>query len=102
MSDSIIRMTIDALWLVLLLSAPPIVAASAVGLLVALVQAATQLQEQTLQYTLKFFAIVATIFLTAYTLLTCIPLGAILVLLTGSLYQYGNTIFTQFPAMVRQ
>ena len=65
MSDSIIRMTIDALWLVLLLSAPPIVAASAVGLLVALVQAATQLQEQTLQYTLKFFAIVATIFLTA-------------------------------------
>ena len=69
--------------------APPIVAASAVGLLVALVQAATQLQEQTLQYTLKFFAIVATIFLTAS-------------LLAGSLYQYGNTIFTQFPAMVRQ
>ena len=89
MSDSIIRMTIDALWLVLLLSAPPIVAASAVGLLGALVQAATQLQEQTLQYTLKFFAIVATIFLTAS-------------LLAGSLYQYGNTIFTQFPAMVRQ
>ena len=89
MSAGIIRMPIDALWLVLLLSAPPIVAAAAGGLLVALVQAATQLQEQTLQYTLKFFAIVATIFLTAS-------------LLAGSLYQYGNTIFTQFPAMVRQ
>jgi type III secretion protein S len=53
------------------------------------VQAATQLQEQTLQYTLKFFAIVATIFLTAS-------------LLAGSLYRYADTIFAEFPAMVRQ
>lgn len=88
MTDALVRTTIDALWLVLLLSAPPIIAASAVGLLVALVQAATQLQEQTLQYTLKFFAIVATIFLTAS-------------LLGGSLYRYADTIFAGFPAMVR-
>jgi type III secretion protein S len=65
MSDAIVNSTIEALWLVLLLSAPPIIAASAVGLLVAVVQAATQLQEQTLQYTLKFFAIVLTLFVTA-------------------------------------
>lgn len=89
MSEDIVRLTIEALWLVLLLSAPPIVAASAVGLLVALVQAATQLQEQTLQYTLKFFAIVATLFLTAS-------------LLAGSLYRYSNTIFEEFPAMVHR
>lgn len=88
MGSDMVNITIEALWLVLLLSAPPIVAASAVGLLVAIVQAATQLQEQTLQYTLKFFAIVLTIFLTAS-------------LLAGSLYRFGDTIFSNFPAMVQ-
>ena len=52
------RLTQQALWFVLLLSAPPIVVAAVVGLLIAFVQAATQLQEQTLQYVAKFFAIV--------------------------------------------
>jgi type III secretion protein S len=82
MSEDIVDLTIEALWLVLLLSAPPIIAASIVGLLVAVVQAATQLQEQTLQYTLKFFAIVLTIFLTA-------------TLVAGSLYNYADDIFTR-------
>ena len=84
-----IRLTIDALWLVLLLSAPPIIAASVVGLLVALVQAATQLQEQTFQYTAKFFAIVLTIFVSAS-------------LLGGSLYQFSDQIFSEFVTMVRR
>lgn len=35
--------TLEALWLVLMLSAPPVIAASIVGLLVAVVQAATQI-----------------------------------------------------------
>jgi type III secretion protein S len=85
----IVELTIDALMLVLILSAPPIIAASVVGVLVALVQAATQLQEQTLQYTLKFFAIVITIFLTAS-------------LLSASLYRFSDRVFTEFPAMVRR
>jgi type III secretion protein S len=80
MSDDIVNLTVQALWLVLLLSAPPIIAASVVGLLVAIVQAATQLQEQTLQYTLKFFAIVVSIFVTAS-------------LMAGTLYGYADTIF---------
>ncbi|MDF0489997.1 type III secretion system export apparatus subunit SctS [Sphingomonas sp. H39-1-10] len=88
MTDSIVNITVQALWLVLLLSAPPIIAASAVGLLVAIIQAATQLQEQTLQYTLKFFSIVATLFVTAS-------------LLAGSLYQFADTIFSGFAGMVR-
>jgi type III secretion protein S len=78
----------QALWLVLLLSAPPIVVASAVGLLVAVFQAATQLQEQTLQYTLKFVAIVFTIFLTAS-------------FLGGTLVAFGDRVFTEFPALAR-
>jgi type III secretion protein S len=88
MSSDLIGLTTQALWLVLLLSAPPIIAASVVGLLVAIIQAATQLQEQTLQYTLKFFAIVVSIFVTAS-------------LMAGSLYAYADSIFSGFPGMVR-
>lgn len=78
----------EALWLVLILSAPPIIAASLVGLVVAILQSATQLQEQTLQYTAKFVAIVLTLFLTA-------------ALLGGTLYRFGDRVFTEFPALVR-
>jgi type III secretion protein S len=88
MSTDIVGLTIEAMWLVLLLSAPPVIAASVVGLIVAIVQAATQLQEQTLQYTLKFFAIVVAIFLTAG-------------LVASSLIAYTNGIFTNFPVMFR-
>jgi type III secretion protein S len=88
MNGDLVGLTIDALWLVLLLSAPPIIAASIVGLLVAVVQAATQLQEQTLQYTLKFFAIVLSIFLTAS-------------LVAGSLYAYTNDIFSSIATIAR-
>lgn len=87
--SDILRLTIDALWLVLILSAPPIIAASVVGLLVAIVQAATQLQEQTLQYTLKFFAIVFTLFVTAS-------------LLGASLYRFSDRVFSDFVAMTRR
>lgn len=88
MAYDVVGITTEALWLVLLLSAPPIIAASATGLVVAILQAATQLQEQTLQYTLKFFAIVLTLFITAS-------------LLGSTLYQFAHQIFTEFPGMVR-
>jgi type III secretion protein S len=84
----IVQLTQQALWFVLMLSAPPIVVAAVVGLLVAFVQAATQLQEQTLQYVLKFFAIVLTIFITAS-------------LLGGGLYQFGDRVFSDFAGLVR-
>ena len=86
-SDTI-RLLNEALWLVLMLSAPPIVVASLVGLGVAILQAATQIQEQTFQYMLKFFAIVLTIFTT-------------MTLLGGTLYHFADTIFAQFYTMVR-
>jgi type III secretion protein S len=87
--SDVIALTQQALWFVLLLSAPPIIVAALVGLLIAFVQAATQLQEQTLQYVGKFFAIVITIFLTAS-------------LLGGGLYQFGDRVFTEFAGMVRR
>lgn len=89
MNGDFVNLTNDALWLVLILSAPPIIVASVAGLLVAVVQAATQIQEQTLQYTVKFFAIVLTLFVTAS-------------LLGASLYRFGDRVFSEFPAMVRR
>ena len=83
----IIQLTQQALWFVLLLSAPPILVAAVVGLAIAIVQAATQLQEQTLQYAAKFFAIVLTIFMTAS-------------MLGGGLYQFGDRVFTDFAGLV--
>ena len=85
----IIHLTQQALWFVLLLSAPPILVAAVVGLLIAFIQAATQLQEQTMQYVAKFFAIVVTIFITAS-------------LLGGGLYQFGDRVFTEFSGLVRR
>lgn len=83
----VIQLTKEALWLVLLLSGPPIIVASAVGLVVAFLQAATQLQEQTFAYTAKFIAIVITILLTAS-------------LLGGSLYHFSDRVFKEFPGML--
>lgn len=83
-----IQLTFQALWLVIVLSAPPVIVAAIVGMLIAILQAATQIQEQTLQYAVKFFAIVVTIFLTAS-------------LLGGTLMQYTDRIFSGFAGMVR-
>ena len=89
MDTEAIQLTKEALWLVLLLSGPPIAAAALVGLLIAFVQAATQLQEQTFQYAAKFFVIVLTIFVTAS-------------LLGGTLMNYADRIMTEFPGIVRR
>jgi type III secretion protein S len=59
-----------------------------VGLLVAFLQAATQLQEQTFSYAVKFTAIVITLFATSG-------------ILTGTLFNYADKLFKDFPALVR-
>ena len=84
-----IQLVYQALWLVLLLSAPPVLVAARGGVVVALIEAASPIQEQTLQYALKFFAIVLTIFITAS-------------LLGGSLYQFTDRVMTEFPALVKK
>ena len=61
----ILNMTAHALMLTLILSMPPIIAAAGVGLLVSLVQALTQIQEQTLPFAFKLIAVVVSIFITA-------------------------------------
>ncbi|KPL52130.1 MULTISPECIES: type III secretion system export apparatus subunit SctS [Hyphomicrobiales] len=51
----------EAMMLVMLLSMPPIAVASFVGILVSLIQALTQIQEQTLSFAIKLIAVAITI-----------------------------------------
>jgi type III secretion protein S len=88
MDTQAIQFTKEALWLVLLLSGPPIAAATAVALVTAIAQAVTQIQEQTLQHLLKLIAIVVALLVTA-------PL------LGGSLYQFADRLLLGFPQWVR-
>lgn len=88
MDAQAIQLTKEALWLVLILSAPPIIAASAVGLIVAIVQAVTQVQEQTTQYLTKFVAVILTLFVTAS-------------LLGGTLYNFSNRLLLDLPILVQ-
>ena len=87
MIQDVVHLVREALWLVLVLSAPPIIAASLVGLIVAFLQAATQLQEQTLTYTLKFVTVALTLMMTASVI-------------GSTLYHFADRLFSSFPLMV--
>ena len=55
--------TYHALLLILIISGPPIAVASIIGLFVAIIQAATQIQEQTFYFAVKMVAVIGTIVL---------------------------------------
>jgi flagellar biosynthetic protein FliQ len=56
-ADLLVRLAREGLFLALLLSAPVVLAAMIVGLFVSLVQATTQIQEQTLSFAPKVVAV---------------------------------------------
>ncbi len=53
----------QALLLILVISGPPILFASVIGVFVAIFQAATQIQEQTLSFAIKMVAVLGTVLL---------------------------------------
>ena len=57
MEDLVIRLTRQSLWIVLIISAPPLAVALVVGLVISVFQAVTQIQEQTLAYVPKIVAV---------------------------------------------
>lgn len=73
--------------LILLLSAPPILISMFFGILVAIFQAATQIQEQTLSFTIKLVAVTLTLMMAGPWL------GQQIMLL-------ATTIFTNFPIWI--
>jgi type III secretion protein S len=87
MSDAgILELAMQSLILMLQLSLPPILVASLAGLIVSLIQAVTQLQEQTLAFGVKLVAVSVTILLLAGWL-------------GGELYRFADMIFTRFAFM---
>jgi type III secretion protein S len=62
---SILELTYQALILVLVASLPTVAAAAIVGLLVSILQAVTQIQDQSLPTAAKMIAVVLTIIMTA-------------------------------------
>jgi type III secretion protein S len=78
--NQIHALSYEALMLILILSGPPILISMILGLLVAIFQAATQIQEQTLSFTIKLVAIIFSI----------IALGG---WLGGEMIQFTSTIF---------
>lgn len=53
----LIHLTSELLWITLLLSLPTVLVASILGIVVSLVQALTQIQDQTLQFLIKLVGV---------------------------------------------
>ncbi len=85
-ANEIYALSYQALILILILSGPPIIISTVLGLIVAIFQAATQIQEQTLSFTVNLFAVVFTIIL----------LGG---WLGAQVLQYTNSILTTLSKM---
>lgn len=61
--ETVLTIGHEALWLAVLLAGPLLLAALAVGLLIGVFQAATQIQEMTLSFIPKLLALVAALFI---------------------------------------
>ena len=77
----------QAMILVMVLSMPPIVVASLVGIVVSLLQALTQVQEQTLSFAIKLIAVAAT-------------LAAMAGILGSEMLNFTIELFETFPGIV--
>ncbi len=87
-SDEFVHQLDNTLMLVLTLSAPVLLVAAGVGLLVGLLQAVTQIQDQSLPQVLKLVAVLVTLALIGPSL-------------AGPLVHQTEAILDRFPAIVR-
>jgi type III secretion HrpO family protein len=84
----LLESTNQALILVLVLSMPPIIVATVVGVMVSLVQALTQVQEQTLGFAIKLIVVTVVLLVTASW--------------TGAeMFKFTVQIFERFPTLSR-
>lgn len=82
--SQLIQLAYQGLLMILILSAPPVLISLIFGLVVAIFQAATQIQEQTLASTIKLVAVV----------LTLIIMGS---WLGSQIFTFAGNIFENFP-----
>lgn len=78
----------ESLFLVLILTAPPVLSAMIVGLMVSLLQATTQIQEQTLTFVPKMVVVVVILALVG-------PIGM------AQLITFTRTIWVTFPQFIK-
>ncbi|AMK30392.1 type III secretion system export apparatus subunit SctS [Pseudomonas mosselii] len=83
-STEVLHFASQSLWLVLVLSLPTVLMAALVGTLVSLVQALTQVQEQTLGFVAKLVAVIVTLFVTADWM-------------GSELYRYTDLVLNRIP-----
>lgn len=84
--DVALQQLTESMLLVLVLSLPPIIVASVVGIAISLLQALTQVQEQTVSFAIKLIAVAVTIALMAG-------------MLGSEMVNFTNKLFTDFPSM---
>lgn len=77
----------EALLITVMASAPPLLAALVVGLAVAVVQALTQVQEQTLGVLARIVAVFGAVYVVGYWM-------------AGLVTRFAQKIFTEFPSLV--
>ncbi|MDB5798422.1 MAG: EscS/YscS/HrcS family type secretion system export apparatus protein [Paucimonas sp.] len=87
-SADLVSLIMQGLILTLWLSMPTILVASIVGTLFSLLQALTQIQEQTLSAAVKLISVGAVLYLTGRWM-------------GGELYNYTLSLFDSFPLLVR-
>jgi type III secretion protein S len=81
--NQIVQLAYQGLLLILILSAPPVLISMFLGTIVAIFQAATQIQEQTLSFVVKLVAVT----------LTLMFMGP---WLGGQILSFSSNIFTNF------
>lgn len=85
--DAMFQLT-EAMMLVMIMSMPPIIVASLVGIVVSLLQALTQVQEQTLSFGIKLIAVAVTITVMAG-------------MIGSEMLNFTIKLFDEFPRIVR-
>jgi type III secretion HrpO family protein len=83
----VLDFSVRAMILILMLSLPSILVATAVGLIVSLLQALTQIQEQTLGFTMKLISVVVVMLITARWM-------------GSEIMQFTQYLFSYFPTML--
>lgn len=88
MENYLVSITKQALYLVLILSAPAVAVAMVVGLIISLIQATTQVQEQTLTFVPKLIVVMVVLALTGPWCMV-------------QLISFTQNILDQFPKYLR-
>ncbi|QGU21252.1 EscS/YscS/HrcS family type III secretion system export apparatus protein (plasmid) [Mesorhizobium huakuii 7653R] len=84
--SSIVVLMSQSLVVLMIWILPPLIASVVVGLVIGIIQAATQIQDESLPLTVKLLVVVSVI-------------GLFAPVLSAPLLELTNQIFTEFPAM---